>query len=127
MSIFRKKNNKPSATFRTKTVTVNGKVVSENNPEVEAMMNNMQGMFGKIFGEGNTINVNSDSEEISKFVESTLRMAGISETGKVTKSEGSSPVSKSQPRVFECKSCGARNMVAPGADAVCEYCGSGLE
>lgn len=118
---------KPSATFRTQTVSVNGKVVSESNPEVEAMMDNMQGKFGKIFGEGNTINVNSDPEDIAKFVENTLRMAGISETGEVTELEGSSPSFESQPRVFECKSCGARNMVVPEADAVCEYCGSGLE
>jgi len=106
---------------------VNGKVVSDNSPEVEAMMDNMQRKFGKIFGEGNTINVNSDPDDIAKFVQNTLRRAGISKTSEVTDLEGSSPVFESQPRVFECKSCGARNMVAPGADAVCEYCGSGLE
>lgn len=127
MPIFKKNNDKPSTTFRTQTVTVNGKVVSENNPEVEAMMDNMQRTFGKIFGEGNTINVNSDPDDIAKFVENTLRQAGISKTGEVTESEGSSHSFESQPRVFECKSCGARNMVVPGADAVCEYCGSGLE
>ncbi|ABX44115.1 hypothetical protein [Lachnoclostridium phytofermentans] len=127
MSIFKKNNDKSSTTFRTQTVIMNGKVVSDNSPEVEAMMDNMQRKFGKIFGEGNTINVNSDSEDIAKFVENTLRMAGISETGEVTKLEGSSPSVESQPGVFECKSCGARNMIVLGADAVCEYCGSSLK
>lgn len=124
---FFKKNNQNYSTTVNRTVMVNGKVVSENDPEVEAMMGDMKKTFGGFFDADNGINENSDPNDIGKFVENALRMAGIPESGQSIGSGGTSPSLGSQPRVLQCKGCGARNMIAPGTNPICEYCGSGLE
>lgn len=126
MSIFKKNDNNMNNIIRTRVV-VNGKVVSDNDPEVKIMMGNMQKKFGAIFGEGNVINAGSDSEDIAEFVESTLRLAGISDAAEETELKSSSALADDQPKVLECKNCGAWNRVIPGTNAVCEYCESGLE
>lgn len=117
MAVFKSNDKNTSKTVRKQTVIINGKVVSENNPEAKAAMDNMKRELGAMLGKGTTVNVNSASGDIAKYVESQLRMAGISKAATVPE----------QPRVFECKNCGARNTVNPGVNAICEYCGSGLE
>ncbi|SHK73188.1 hypothetical protein SAMN02745136_03203 [Anaerocolumna jejuensis DSM 15929] len=53
MSIFKKSNNNISKTVRAQTVIVNGKVVSGNDPEAKAVMDDMQRGFSEKFSEGN--------------------------------------------------------------------------
>lgn len=132
MAFFKRNKDNISNTIRTQTVIKNGKVVSSDDPDVKEAMENMEKTFGQVFGKGNFVNANSDPDDIAEFVENRLRMAGISNTGNMSRLENSftssnQPAIGCEQRIVICKGCGAKNTLTSDGNNICEYCGSGLD
>lgn len=126
---MRFKNCRNNVVINNTTVTRNGKVLSPDDPGVKETIANIQNKFGKYLGndffqnilndtvDGDLMDNQEDIEELSDMEEEHHGFVGAF----------SSHAQQKSPSVVKCINCGANNIITAGSQAVCEYCGSGLE
>lgn len=127
MGLFKSSKNK--VVINNSTVIRNGKVVSSDDPYVKEELEKMQKKFGKYLGNDymekmmqGTEDV-TDSEELQEDLTDLADMEGFENfAGAFFSSE-----QPAQTKIVECKNCGANNTITLRKNAICEYCGTGLE
>ena len=100
-------------TSTSQRTTFNGKVVSQDDPAVKEILENVQDIVNKAMS--NQTDFGNEFEKVGNFFESMSSTAPQPQT------------QEKQQKVVKCEGCGAKNTIVTGEAAICKYCGNGLE